>query len=135
MALLIGFPGLIFIGTVLALVSSLAAGFPSPQVEAPGDAPGWTVMVLSCLGTGFLEESFFRFYLFNKLDNIGERKRIVLSTLFFALCHVYEGPWGVLNAALAGSFLSVLFLKYRSLYGVAAAHGFYNIFVYAIGAL
>jgi membrane protease YdiL (CAAX protease family) len=93
-------------------------------------------MILSCLGTGFLEESFFRFYLFNKLDNrfTGERARLLLSTVLFALCHIYEGPWGVLNAAMAGCFLSILFLKYRSLYGIAAAHGFYNILVYATGA-
>jgi membrane protease YdiL (CAAX protease family) len=135
MALLIGFPGLILIGTILALLSSLGAASPPPQVEAPRNPSGWVVMLLSCLGTGFLEESFFRFYLLNKLNTrfTGEREGLLLSTTLFALCHIYEGPWGVLNAALAGCFLSILFLKYRSLYGAAAAHGFYNIFVYVMG--
>jgi membrane protease YdiL (CAAX protease family) len=137
LALLIGFPGLILIGTILSLLSSLVNTSPAPRVEAPSSPPGWAVMILSCLGTGFLEESFFRFYLFNKFEGpfIGEKRKVFLSTLLFALCHIYEGPWGVLNAALAGCFLSILFLKYRSLYAVAGAHGFYNIFVYAMGTL
>jgi hypothetical protein len=45
---------------------------------------------------------------------------------------VYEGPWGVLNAVLAATLLSFLFLHFKSLHGIALAHGLYNAFVYAL---
>jgi len=53
--------------------------------------------------------------------------------VLFSLCHVYEGPWGILNAVLAGIILSLLFIRFRSLHGIAWAHGAYNIFVYTMG--
>ena len=135
----IGLPGLILIGLGISLLISLfsqAQGpTPPPKVEAPGNIWGWIVMVFSCLGTGYLEESYFRYYLLTRLRRqLPEpAKRIILSTLLFSLCHIYEGPWGVLNALLAGILLSALFIRYRSLHGIAWAHGAYNIFVYAMG--
>jgi membrane protease YdiL (CAAX protease family) len=39
----------------------------------------------------------------------------------------------VLNAVLAGALLALVFLRYRSLHGIALAHGLYNVFVYALG--
>jgi membrane protease YdiL (CAAX protease family) len=59
--------------------------------------------------------------------------RVLFSTVLFSLCHIYEGPWGILNAVLAGIFLSVLFNRYRSIHGIAWAHAAYNMFVYTIG--
>jgi membrane protease YdiL (CAAX protease family) len=104
-------------------------------IGAPATFSGWLVMLLSCVSTGYLEESFFRFYLLNKLGELGVKTgtAVFVSVVFFALCHVYEGPWGVLNAVLAGTLLALLFLQYRSLHGIALAHGFYNTFVYALG--
>ena len=92
-------------------------------------------MAISCILTGYLEESFFRFYLLQKLEVCGALvlPRIFFATLLFAYCHAYEGLWGVLNAVLAGLLLSVLFERYRSLHGIAIAHAFYNAFVYAMG--
>jgi len=93
-------------------------------------------MVFSCVCTGYLEESYFRYYLLTRLENLFTKDafRIAISTFFFSLCHMYEGPWGILNAVLAGVLLSVLFVRYRSLHGVAWAHGAYNIFVYVMGS-
>ena len=131
-----GLPGLILIGLG---ISFLVLHFPDyqgltppPRVEVPINAAGWIVMVFSCLGTGYLEESFFRYYLLNVLEKPVPNSifRIILSTALFSLCHIYEGPWGILNAVLAGILLSVLFVRFRSLHGIAWAHGCYNIFVY-----
>jgi membrane protease YdiL (CAAX protease family) len=58
---------------------------------------------------------------------------VVFSTFLFSLCHIYEGPGGFINSILAGILLSALFIRYRSLHGVAWAHGAYNIFVYVMG--
>jgi membrane protease YdiL (CAAX protease family) len=136
---IMGFPALVAIGLVLSLLISLFSGPSSPpRIEPPASAPGWIVMVLSCIGTGYLEESYFRFYLLKKMAKItsgtaGMIIRIVLSTALFSICHIYEGPWGITNAALAGAVLSVLFERYGSLHGIAWAHGGYNAFVYFMG--
>jgi membrane protease YdiL (CAAX protease family) len=133
---LFAFPGLLLIGLAISLISPLFTGAASgPGIGAPGNLSGWLVMFLSCVSTGYLEESFFRFYLLTRLGETGIKpgKLVFVSTLLFALCHAYEGPWGFLNAALAGTLLALIFLHHRSLHGIALAHGFYNAFVYALG--
>ena len=134
-----GLAGLIFIGvsiSILVSIVSQAYGLPlPPRVEAPGNILGWIVMIFACLGTGYLEESYFRYYLLTKLRKAlpNTTVRVFFSTFLFAICHMYEGPWGVLNAALAGIFLSVLFIRYRSFHGITWAHAAYNMFVYTMG--
>jgi membrane protease YdiL (CAAX protease family) len=135
-SLLFAFPGLLLIGLTISLISPLFTGAPSgPGIGSPENFAGWVVLLLSCLSTGYLEESFFRFYLLTIPGELGIKsgKLVFVSTLLFACCHAYEGPWGVLNAVLAGTFLALLFLHHRSLHGIALAHGFYNAFVYALG--
>ena len=134
-SLIWGLPGLILTGMIISLVVTRFSFPSSPGVQAPGDFSGWIVMVLSCIGTGYLEESFFRFYLYHKLEDwISSRYiRILISVLFFCLCHLYEGGWGILNAALAGILLSVIYEHYGSLHGIAWAHASYNVFVYFMG--
>jgi membrane protease YdiL (CAAX protease family) len=135
-SLVIALPGLLLIGLTISLISPLFQDIPAASVvSAPANVPGWMVLVLSCFSTGYLEESYFRFYLLNRLGDLGIKTGSLLgvSVLFFALCHIYEGPWGVLNAVLAGALLALIFLRYRSLHGISLAHGLYNVFVYALG--
>jgi len=137
----IGLPGLILIGLGVSFLVSffyLRYGLALPvKVEAPISVLGWIVMVFSCLGTGYLEESYFRYYLLIKLEKQQPKVliRILFSTILFSICHIFEGPWGIINAMLAGFFLSWLYDRFRSLHGVAWAHGAYNIFVYLIGGV
>jgi membrane protease YdiL (CAAX protease family) len=137
----IGLPGLILIGLGISFLVSffyLRYGLALPaRVEAPASLLGWIVIVFSCMGTGYLEESYFRCYLLTKLEKQQPKVsiRIIFSTILFSLCHIFEGPWGIINAALAGLFLSWLYDRFRSLHGVAWAHGAYNIFVYFIGGV
>jgi len=137
----IGFPGLVFIGLCISFLLSFISlryelALP-PKVEAPASILGWIVMVFSCLGTGYLEESYFRFYLLTKLEKQQPNAlfRIIFSTILFSFCHIYEGPGGIINSLLAGFLLSWLYNKFRSLHGIAWAHGAYNIFVYSIGGI
>ena len=135
-----GLPGLMLTGLCISFLVMLFSGdqglTPPPKVEAPANIPGWIVMVLSCLATGYLEESYFRYYLLTKLEKQLPMAalRIIFSTVLFSFCHVYEGPWGILNAVLAGLILSLLFIRFRSLHGIAWAHGAYNMFVYVMGS-
>ena len=132
-----GLLGLISIGLVISLAISLFSRYfgitVPPKIEAPHGISAWIVMIILCMGTGYLEESYFRYYLLTRLENFNLPSKVILSSMLFAFCHIYDGPFGILNALLAGIFLSLLYIRYRSLHGIALAHGIYNIFVYTMG--
>lgn len=133
LVLLAALPGLVMLSTGVSYAASLFGGGASSQpVDAPADLAGWIVLGLSCMGTGYMEESFFRVYLFEKLRHTLQNPwlRIFFSTILFAACHIYEGPWGVLNAFSAGLFLGFLYWQLRGFHGLSCAHGMYNLFVY-----
>jgi membrane protease YdiL (CAAX protease family) len=139
-AFAIGLCGLILISLIISFLVSIFLHYfdfipAPPKVEAPVNYVGWIILVFSCLGTGYLEESFFRYYLITKYESSFPQTaaRVVISTFMFSLCHVYEGPGGFINAILAGILLSALFIRYKSLHGIAWAHSAYNIFVYVMG--
>jgi membrane protease YdiL (CAAX protease family) len=129
---IIALSGLVGVGLGIAGVSLYSPVHPSPRLEAPQSPLEWLVILVSCMGTGYLEESYFRGYLLLRLERvgIGWRKATALSALLFALCHLYEGPWGIVQAALAGVFLSWVLLRRGSFHGIAWAHGAYNALVY-----
>jgi membrane protease YdiL (CAAX protease family) len=110
---------------------------PPPRVDAPRTPLQWFVIVLSCAGTGYLEEAYFRFYLLKTFEfaRMGIGRGIFFSVLLFTLCHTYEGPWGMANAALAGFLLALGFKKQGRLHGIAWGHGAYNLLVYMLEAL
>jgi len=141
LSLAAGLPGLLAISLFVSLLAQLLSPYLGinipPKIDGPSDILGFIILVFSCIGTGYLEESYFRFYLLTKLENSVPKTaiRIALSCLLFSLSHVYEGPWGILNALLAGILLSLLFIRFRSLHGVAWAHGAYNMFVYIFMSL
>jgi membrane protease YdiL (CAAX protease family) len=144
----IGLSGLLFIGfsiSLLILLLSHNQGMETPpRIEGPANFFGWAVVLISCLGTGYLEETYFRYYLLTKLQAAGPQTirkgegftiiRVIFSAFLFSTCHMYEGLWGVINAFLAGILLSLLFIRFRSLHGIAWAHGAYNIVVYIMGS-
>ena len=138
-SLAIGLAGLITIAiTISSLISFLSRTYGlamPPRMEAPVNIVGWCVMVILCTGTGYLEETYFRYYLLTRLETYNLPSKVIFSTMLFAFCHIHDGLFAVLNALLAGLFLSLLFIRYRSLHGIALAHGFYNIFVYTMGVL
>jgi len=93
---------------------------PGPPLSPPAYPPA------------YLEEACFRAYLLSRLERlgIGRGRAVAIAVAMFAVCHLYEGVWGVVNAAAAGVFLSLVFLRARSLHATAWAHAAYNIFVY-----
>jgi membrane protease YdiL (CAAX protease family) len=126
-------PALVLIGLTISVGSRIFEAAPSVfQLAPPQDAVSWSILSLSCISTAYLEESFFRFYLLSKREEmgLGPHRAVVVSTLLFSLCHIYEGPWGFLNAALSGILLAFFFLRFRSLHGIACAHALYNMLVF-----
>jgi membrane protease YdiL (CAAX protease family) len=134
-AFFVSLPGLLAIGLGISLVLPFFAGAAGTfTLEAPSSAAGWAVVFLSCLSTGYLEETYFRYYLLSRFAAPGVKFLAVLcSTALFALCHFYEGLWGVLNAFFAGLLLALVYLRYGALHGIAWAHGVYNAIVYLTG--
>ena len=134
---LLALPALILIGFIIALIAPYFGKIPeAPDIAVPLTAPAWILLAVSCIGTGYLEESFFRFYLLSKREEfgLGASRMALVSVLLFSLCHVYEGPWGFLNAVLSGAVLAFVFLRYHSLHGIACAHGLYNLFAYIVAS-
>jgi len=134
---LITLSGLLLAGLSISFISSYMSG-PSAQVSlhSPSTPAGWTVLGFSLIIAAYTEESFFRFYLLSRKDEfkMSAAQALMFSVLLFSICHIYEGPWGFFNAALSGTFLCFIFLRYKSIHGISAAHGFYNIAVYLINA-
>jgi membrane protease YdiL (CAAX protease family) len=123
------------------LTSLLGTLFPdpatAPEIGFPQGPAAVAVMILSSFSVGYVEETYFRFYLFRRLGEggAGPVKAALVASALFALCHVYEGPWGALNAFVAGLLLFYIFVRRRSLHGIAWAHGGYNIFVYIMAGI
>jgi len=131
-------PALVLIGLTISVASRYFVEIPSgSRFLPPPDYISWGILFISCLSTAYLEESFFRFYLLSKREEmgIGPHRAVLISTLSFSICHIYEGPWGFLNAALSGVLLAYVFLRFRSLHGIAFAHALYNVLVYALGTV
>ena len=129
-----GFVALVLISSTAGYASSFFPGAAAGgYLEVPLGLAGWSVALASCVVTGYLEESYFRAYLLRKFESFGVTRfrAIFISTALFSLCHLYEGPWGFLNAALAGAALSVVFLRSGTVHAAAWAHAAYNAFVYA----
>jgi membrane protease YdiL (CAAX protease family) len=134
----LAFFALTLIGVTISLVSAQFGETAAlRQSLGPQTMTAWAVLVVSCLGSAYLEESFFRFYMLSRKEEmgLGPHRAALFSTLLFSVCHIYEGPWGFLNAALSGVVLAYVFLRFRSLHGVAVAHALYNILAYVLGAI
>ncbi|MDR2575956.1 MAG: CPBP family intramembrane metalloprotease [Treponema sp.] len=131
------FCALTLIGVTISLVSAkFGEAAMLRQSLSPRTVTAWAVLVVSCISSAYLEESYFRFYLFSRKEEmgLGPHRAVLVSTLLFSICHIYEGPLGFLNAALSGVVLADVFLRFRSLHGVAAAHALYNILAYVLQA-
>jgi len=134
----LAFCALTLIGVTISLVSARFGEATALRHSlSPKTVTAWAVLVISCVSSAYLEESYFRFYLFSKKEEmgLGPHRAVLVSTLLFSICHIYEGPWGFLNAALSGVALAYIFLRFRSLHSVAMAHALYNILAYVLGAV
>jgi membrane protease YdiL (CAAX protease family) len=134
----IALPCLLLTGIVTGFVSSsVGAGAGEVLLHSPTTVIGWIILCVSRISAAYLEESYFRFYLLARRDELklSAAHALAVSVSLFSICHIYEGPWGFLNAVISGTILAFIFLRYSSLHGIAIAHGLYNIGVYVINSL
>jgi len=133
---LITFPCLIITGFAVSFISSII-GETAITLTYPSTVFEWIVLSFSCILAAYLEESFFRFYLLSRRDELklSAVSALILSVALFSICHIYEGPWGFLNSFFSAIILAFIFLRYQALHGIAFAHGLYNIAAYVINSL
>lgn len=88
---------------------------------------------LFALATAYREELFFRCYLITRLQQLTLPAWAAAgaSTALFAVGHLYQGPAGLIVAALLGTCFALLFLRLRNLHRLALAHALYNLAVLA----
>jgi membrane protease YdiL (CAAX protease family) len=96
-----------------------------------GNLPALLVfVVISWTEAAFIEELFFRGYLLNRLMDVAGEGRygitiaLLGNTIIFGFAHAYQGLTGVLDTALAGLVLGLLyFLARRNLWLPILTHG------------
>ena len=128
-------PVLLITGFIISNISSkISGGSGQTAIYSPGSPLEWIILCIACVFSAYLEESYFRFYLLSRRQelNLNATSALILSVSLFSICHIYEGPWGFLNAVISGTFLAFIFLRYNSLHGIAIAHALYNISIYII---
>jgi len=137
-AFFITFPCLLITGVVVTLVSTYISGSSQNIMpNLPSNPIEWGFLLITCILSAYLEESYFRFYLLSKREelNLNAASALAFSVILFSICHIYEGPWGFLNAVISGTILGFVFLWNNSFHGIAIAHAMYNISIYIISAL
>lgn len=92
-------------------------------------------LVITWTEAAFIEEMLFRGYLLNRLMDVTGRQRLgiavslIICAVFFGLGHTYQGITGVLDTALAGLLLSLLYLyAKRNLWLAILTHGMVDTF-------
>lgn len=85
---------------------------------------GLLVFVLPCILNSFAEELAMRCYLYTKLEFFlkSELARVLLTSLLFALYHVYQGTFGFLWTFAFGLALSSSFRREKNIYILVTAH-------------
>jgi hypothetical protein len=106
-----------------------------PLIQAPQTIDAWLIMLIGSFATAYLEEVYFRLYLLHRFDTAGIPRITgnLLSIVLFSLCHLYEGPLGTLNAAIASTCFTFIYRKTNSVHSPAWAHGFYNVLAFSLG--
>ena len=134
---IITLPGLLIIGTGITVFSSHIDGSAAQiSLHSPSTAAEWIILCIICIFSAYLEESYFRYYLLTKRKefNLNSVSALALSVILFSVCHLYAGPWSFLNAVICAVFLGCVFLRFRSLHGIAIAHAMYNVFAFVLAA-
>jgi membrane protease YdiL (CAAX protease family) len=98
----------------------------------PVGALSWVLASASAIAIGFAEELVFRGYLLTRLERVLQSPgwAVVVSSVAFGGCHLYQGFSGAVGAATFGALMALGFLATRRLWPVALAHSLYGILVY-----
>ena len=127
----IGLGGFFMIGSIafLFLCTSLGLASDASKPGAPSEAyPPYFFFwyaPLALVTAAVAEEIIFRGYALERLLKlrINPVVALILVQIAFALYHVKDGLFSVINVALVGSLFSIYYIRYRNLTMTIIAHG------------
>ncbi|WKC58141.1 CPBP family intramembrane glutamic endopeptidase [Borrelia sp. P9F1] len=92
------------------------------------------LMAITSLFTGAVEELLYRSFIITKLKQMGFNSFIsaILSSIIFAIGHVYYGFIGAFVTFILGFVLAFIYLRHKNVYYVSLVHSFYNTAVSAV---
>src|SRR5262249_29657859 len=95
----------------------------------PDTGIDWALLLVAMATVGFSEELVTRAYFITRLEYLlGSRfLAVVVSAGLFAACHIYYGPWGLVDPLLHGLIFGLLFALTRRLWPLVLAHMSYDI--------
>ena len=124
-------PGLIIIWAIY-LAGILVVFLLTGSSDDPGlitielHAPLWLLAIM-VLGIGYSEEFFFRIFLVETMGSVlGKKAAIIISALFFALGHLYQGYLAVAIIFFLGLGFQWLYARYKSIHVNAIVHALYD---------
>ncbi len=128
---------LILLYLTLAAVIATATGLQRLGIEISAPTGGGfrltrpellPLVAVTSLLTGYREELFFRAYMLTRLRQTGVAfpAAVAVSTVLFAVGHLYQGLLGLAFAAVIGVILAIAFRRRRSVHPIGLAHAGYN---------
>jgi len=118
---------------VPALRESIQAALrESTKTASIGVAPSLSSVLAVSIVNPTAEEFLHLGFLTNVLRRHGEGLAVAASVLSRVLTHLYQGPVGVLNVAMAGATLGVYYYRSSRLWPVIIAHSFVDVLALAI---
>ena len=118
--------GIYFAGILMLLLATGSAEDPA-IITLFLDAPLW-MLALMMLGIGYCEEFFFRIYLVETMGTVfGKKVAIIISAVFFALGHLYQGSLAVYVIFFLGLGFQWIYSRYRSIHVNAITHAMFDV--------
>ncbi|MCK5250484.1 MAG: CPBP family intramembrane metalloprotease [Spirochaetaceae bacterium] len=116
---------------LLTLTVSLSFLFPAADSSYTVQLSGWKgrgLIIILALSTAFTEELFFRSWLLSTLPALGWPRWLVfvISVVFFASLHLWQGWSAVFFAAVSGAAFSICFFRRPGLFVLITAHTIHN---------
>jgi membrane protease YdiL (CAAX protease family) len=106
--------------------------FAMPSYKGPARSwPAPFFLFLSFIPSGVYQELLMRGYLITRLEDLWASKWVAfaISCILFGAWHLYEGGEGTVVSTAVGAVFGLLFLRYRRVWPLAAAHAALNILI------
>jgi len=118
--------GIYFAGILIIFLLTGSADDPG-IITVELHAPLW-LLALMMLGVGYCEEFFFRVYMVDTVGSVlGKKVAVIISALFFALGHLYQGYLAVAFIFFIALGFQWIYEKYKSIHVNAMTHAIFDV--------
>ena len=121
------FIALIYLGSCIILSFVFGVEGIQDTMSVKLEAPVWLLAVMM-LAVGYCEEFFFRFYLVETIGSVlGKKAAILISAVFFAMGHLYQGYLAVIIIFFLGLSFQWIYSKYKSIHVNGIVHALFDV--------